>query len=749
MKCIITAILLLSCIITDAQSLKKRIEIGDQYNQEGDYYGASLEYAKAVAIDSIDIHLLFKYAESLRKYNNHELAAYYYKKIYGKGRGRLYPIGLFWLAEMQKHNQDYRNALKSWKKAAALHKKNKKSYEYLRARQESLSTSWAMRSIKDSVSGVVVSNLGEGVNTPNWEFSALIFNEQLLFSSLRSENVGPNLQVLDNEYTVNIYQATSKEGSWGGVEKMNATFNSSKYNTATGTFSTDGHRFYFVQAEADYKSSIYMTHYNNNKWSEAIKLAGDINGNFISTQPSFVGFDGKEFLLFSSDRPGGEGKLDLYYVPLINEDRTGKVLSLGKQINSPDDEVTPYYNYDTKTLFFSSKWHKNFGGFDVFKATGSLNELSSPVNMGQPINSSWNDFYFTIDNNGQGYLTSNRIGSIFKKGPTCCNDIWSVFIPTEADKTEEIVIETLDDLNKYLPVTLFFHNDCPNPRTTDTVTELNYITTYSDYHQLIPTYKTAYSAGLNEEKAIEAELDIEDFFNDFVDKGVRDLALFTKLLLIELNKGQNIELTIKGFASPLAKTDYNVKLTGRRITSLMNYLREYNTGEFNEYIDATAENGGTLSFNKIPFGEYTASKLVSDNVNDQKNSVYSRAAGLERKIEIQSITQAKRDSIYAEISCNQELYDFGSITQGEKVTHEFIINNTGTKPLEIENVVTRCGCSVAEYAKDPIPPGASTKIKVTIDTKGMEGKQVKSVTVVANSFPRNKRLVMTAEVINK
>ena len=90
-------------------------------------------------------------------------------------------------------------------------------------------------------------------------------------------------------------------------------------------------------------------------------------------------------------------------------------------------------------------------------------------------------------------------------------------------------------------------------------------------------------------------------------------------------KGQNIELTIKGFASPLAKTDYNVKLTGRRITSLINYLREYDKGQFNEYIDATAENGGTLSFNKIPFGEYTASKLVSDNVNDTKNSVYSRA----------------------------------------------------------------------------------------------------------------------------
>ncbi|MDC3336637.1 DUF1573 domain-containing protein [Flavobacteriales bacterium] len=749
MKFLLAFILILSSSLSEAQSLKKLIEIGDQYNEDGDYYGASLEYAKAVAIDSIDIHLLFKYAESLRKYNNHELAAHYYQKIYGKDRGRIYPIGVFWLAEMQKHNQDYRNALKSWKKATSLFKKDKKSYEYMRSRHEGLSTSWAMRAIKDSAQDVVVANLGEGVNTSNWEFSAVKFHEQLVFSSLRSENIGPNLQVLDKDYHVHIYQASYAENSWLESKKMNASFNSANYNTAAGTFSKDGLRFYFVQAGNDYKSAIYIAHYDNNKWSEATKLTGDINGDFIATQPFLFELNEKEYLLFSSNRPGGQGKLDLYYAPLQTESQTGKVINLGKQVNSPDDEVTPYYNSQLNTLFFSSKWHKNLGGFDVFKSIGPIDKLSQPLNMGQPVNSSWNDFYFSADDNGRGFMTSNRIGSIFEKGPTCCNDIWSVLLPTEQRKTEEIVIETLDDLNKYLPVTLYFHNDCPNPRTTDTITALNYITTYNDYHDLMPTYKVEYSAGLNEEKSIEAQLDIEDFFNDFVDKGVEDLALFTKLLLTELEKGQNIELTIKGFASPLAKTDYNVKLTGRRITSLMNYLREYNTGEFNEYIDATAENGGTLSFNKIPFGEYTASNLVSDNVNDQKNSVYSRAAGLERKIEIQSITQAKRDSIYAEIACSQALYDFGSVTEGDKVSHEFVIHNSGTKPLEIEKVVTRCGCSVAEYNQEPIAPGASTKIKITIDTKGMAGKQVKSVTVVANSFPRNKRLVLTAEVLKK
>jgi len=749
MRTILTIISFLICFSVGAQSLKKLIEIGDQYEAEGDYYSAQLEYEKAVLIDSVDIHLLFKYAEVLRKCNDHVKAEKYYSKIYGKDRGKIYPIGLFRLAEMQKHNKNYRLALKSWKKAANLFKKDKKSYEYRRARHEGLSTSWAMRAIKDSVEGVVVTNLGAPINTSDWEFSPLSWNGKLYFSALRSENTGPNLQVLDEEYNVNIYTGDSIAGIWNEVKKIDRKINSSAVNSATGTFSNDGTRFYFVRAGADFKSSIYLANYNDGKWSDPKKLEGDINGNHISTHPSFVEIDNKEFLLFSSDRPGGQGKFDLYYAPLTSAEKSGKAINLGKIVNSPDDEVTPHYDTRSKTLYFSSRWHKSFGGFDIFKASGELSKLAAPENMGQPINTSWNDLYFSIDKRGNGFLTSNRLGSIFLKGPTCCNDIWSVKVQTEEEITDEIVIETLDDLNNYLPVTLYFHNDCPNPRTTDTVTDLNYLTTYRDYHKLTPTYKKEYSKGLADEKAIEAQLDIEDFFDDFVDKGVADLALFTGLLLKELEKGQNIELTIKGFASPLAKTDYNVKLTGRRITSLINYLREYNQGEFNEYIDATAENGGTLSFNKIPFGEYTASKLVSDNVNDKKNSIYSRAAGLERKIEVQSITQARRDSSFSEITCSQELYDFGTLAQGDVVSHEFVITNSGNKPLEIEKVVTKCGCSVAEYPKKPIAPGEQAKIKVTLNTANMEGKQVKSATIVANSFPRSKRLVVTAEVVKK
>ena len=62
----------------------------------------------------------------------------------------------------------------------------------------------------------------------------------------------------------------------------------------------------------------------------------------------------------------------------------------------------------------------------------------------------------------------------------------------------------------------------------------------------------------------------------------------------------------------------------RRISTLINYLREYETGEYNQYMDKTAANGGELTFLKIPFGEYTANTNVSDDYYDARNSIYNR-----------------------------------------------------------------------------------------------------------------------------
>jgi hypothetical protein len=367
--------------------------------------------------------------------------------------------------------------------------------------------------------------------------------------------------------------------------------------------------------------------------------------------------------------------------------------------------------------------------------------------MGMPLNTPCNDLYFYKDRkNEYALLTSNRIGSYFKKSPTCCNDIYVVEYPKKEAPKDTVPYKNLEELNRYLPVTLYFHNDEPVPKSLDTMTRLNYMTTYDEYIKLIEKYKEEYSKGLESDKAAKAKKDIENFFSDYVDKGVSDLEIFTKLLLEELKKGFQIELTIKGFASPLAKTDYNVHLTKRRISSLINYLREYNGGEFQPYLNGTAANGGKLFFVKIPFGEYTAASEVSDDYYDQKNSVYNRKAALERKIEIQTVQRANKDSGVAEIRVDKESCAFGSGETGGGLKHKFIVKNTGKGVLRIENIVAYCDCTTGKITTKEIQPGQSAEIDVELNTANLDGKQVRSVTVVTNGFPPNKRLVVTAEV---
>lgn len=735
-----------------SQSFKQLIDYADVNAKAGDFYGASIYYEQAMKEDSTKIEVLYKYANALRMFNNYSKAAYYYQKVWDKDKGgRIYQDASFWLATMQKYNAEYKIASKNWKKVKSKYSRDKKGYEYLKAKQEVLSCTYANRVKNDSTDNVFVNNIGEKINTTDSEFGATKVKNELYFSSLRANSVSEALEVKDTQYKVKQYKGELTDSSVEQSELIKDLINNDLLHNANSTFNSGKGLLYFTQCDSLNKCKLVVSKLEGNKWSEPNELPERINeSESTTTQPNYCNIQGQDYLFFVSDRKGGVGKLDIWYTKILDGGTYSKPVNAGEIVNSIDNEVTPFYDTVENALYFSSTWHFGKGGFDVFKSKGAPDNLQKPENLLSPVNTQWNDLYFTIypekENERKGYLTSNRVGSLYKKGPTCCNDIYEVKILNEEKVVEKQEILTLEDLNKYLPVTLYFHNDRPGPRSMDTIVPLNYLTTYNTYTSLLPVYKSEFSKGLKEEEALDAELDIDDLFKSYIDKGVSDLNLFTKLLLIELKKGQKIEITIKGFASPLAKTEYNVNLTKRRISSLINYLNEYNDGEFRPYLNNTSKDGGALSFVKIPFGEYTASSNVSDNYDDQRNSVYSKNAALERKIEIQSVTFSEKVGDYAELSMGAGTYDFGKTKQGEILKHEFVIKNTGNVPMEIVGLEAICGCTKISIDKELILPEESGIITMILDTKELEGKQVKSATIFANSFPKIKRLVLTTEV---
>src|SRR5690554_5853523 len=183
-------------------------------------------------------------------------------------------------------------------------------------------------------------------------------------------------------------------------------------------------------------------------------------------------------------------------------------------------------------------------------------------------------------------------------------------------------------------------------------------------------------------------------------------------------------MLIKGFASPLAQTDYNVNLTKRRIASLVNYLKAYDGGVFRKYLEGTAENGGELRIIQIPFGEYQADQITSDNPNDVQNSVYSRAAAIERKIEIQSVDVIREEESIVLLNADQLIFDAGKQAEGTVIEHVFTLRNSGDVLITIAEKIEKSDGITYQLGSFQLEPNETTTLKITFDTSEKKGHQV-------------------------
>ena len=99
------------------------------------------------------------------------------------------------------------------------------------------------------------------------------------------------------------------------------------------------------------------------------------------------------------------------------------------------------------------------------------------------------------------------------------------------------------------------------------------------------------------------------------------------------------------------------------------------------------------------------------------------------------------------IEMHETRYDFGEMQQGESVTHDFILKNTGGADLIITAAKGSCGCTVPQWPKNPIAKGEEAVIKVTFNSAGKSGKQNKTVTLVSNAIPNTKVITINGNVI--
>lgn len=636
-------------LIINAQSIKHLLKQGSEAVSKKDYSSAAQIYNQIILIDSSKIEYQLLFADASRLNYDNDVSLHWYQKIYKKDNGKTYKEVPFYIAMQLKTNGKYKEAKKYFDKYYKK-QRNSKDKEKMRlaskAKQEFEACDIAQVIIKSPLD-VKVIHLDSAVNSRVSEYAPFEYDSILYFSSLRDKSKQDAAGVGFNKlYTA--HKSAIKPNKFLKAKELDSLFNKSNIHNANTSFNADFTKVFVSRCGAlnatQYRCEIYVSDFKEGHWTELKKLPAPINVNGSNTtQPCLSEINNKPVLFFSSDRGSGEGAMDIWYA-FMNADGTFEIpINAGKKINTIEDDITPWFVKENKTLYFSSTWHKGLGNFDIFTSEFKDNTFTDPQNIGYPINSSYNDIYYSVNSKkDRAYISSNRLGSYFEDKPNCCNDIYSFPITplTEPPKPIDSTALLINQMKVLVPLTLYFHNDEPEPKTKVIVTKKNYKKTYDDYTVLKPKYFAEYAKGLEGEQKELAINRVENFFEDSVDAGMQDLDKFALLLEQVLLRGEKVKITMKGYCSPLASTDYNVNLAKRRISSLRNYFMEYGNGKFVKYVDNTNESEGKIEFFNEDIGELPVS-TVSDDVKDVRNSVYSPFAASERKIQIIAISYLK------------------------------------------------------------------------------------------------------------
>lgn len=473
----------------------------------------------------------------------------------------------------------------------------------------------------------------------------------------------------------------------------------------------------------------------DSSWVVINKLEKLNEGN--ATMPHLVRINGVLHLFFVSDREGGEGGKDIW-ISRETKGTWGKPFNAGSRVNTIDDELAPFYFNDR--LYFTSTWYEGFGGWDIYYSLGKPGSFQRPENAGRGLNSNFNDWGLSFNpKKGIAFFSSDRPLEDGSKFPPCCTDLYAATWPLkeeEVTKTKtDSIYTSLFELNKVLPVKLYFHNDEPNPDSNDTTTVFTYTETFQKYLEMRDLYVKKLGSEKGSTEYTEEEVDA--FFENQVNQGMLDLTLFEDLLKKELVAGNTVKVTVRGFASPRAASDYNRRLSLRRIASLKNKWMK-------EEVFRSAFDSKSLEIIPLPFGEVQSKSDVSDDIKNEKKSIYSKGARLERRIEIESVSINKKEELTAKLDVGSGILYLGRVKQGSINTKEITLTNSGNTTLVIEDVEASCGCTVPVLAKETLLPGEKTSLKINFTAPNKVGKEVKFVTLFSNG---NAIKVITVEAI--
>lgn len=553
-------------------------------------------------IDHNEIYATHKIAECSRLLNHYQEAEQWYVKSlqlnWGNSKNE-YPLDTYWYAQILMNNNKHTQAVIEFKNFILENENAPKELEYYVNRSSVLIANCKFALSPESKNkGINVKHGDSLLNNGTSSYGATFFNHsKILISSARNTSVEDKEKKISSNLLSDIFTMGKSGDQHEGALNLSEIINTKDHEGAPSV-GDDKKTIYYTKWYTDNKSNaeLHVSKYFVDRWMTPRKLNSKINVKGYTSKHPYISKNNK-ILFFASDMPGGFGGMDIWYCKIDYKGFEGPPINLGSTINSEEDEITPFYHETTGVLYFSSKGHKNIGGFDVFKSNYNLsnNTSTEPQNLGYPINSSRNDLYYCLsDFQTEGYLTSNR-----EQCQSCddvyCNQIYTLKKAENEFLLTGYVFDT--ETNETIPNTTITVKDVKgefeNFKFQTDSTGFYSLPLEPEMHIFIKAQKIEYFADANVQSTIGLskseefvidfylelipweEIELKGILYDYDKASIRpESKIILDSLVTFLTINDNFIIEISSHTDINGSNTYNVKLSQKRAESVVNYLIE-------------------------------------------------------------------------------------------------------------------------------------------------------------------------------
>lgn len=537
-------------------------KIADSYYFNANYAEANVWYEKLIkSTEDVDYEYYYRYSQTLKTVPDLEKSNYYY----------------------------------------ALFSRMKKADS--RAQQFEAQSNYLSQITSDS-ERYTISHLD--VNSSFSDYGVFESKEGILFTSTRADSDSKIDTWTQQPFSRLFSSELALSNSFKNPEPFleNKIFNS---NESTAILTQDGLTLYFTRnnfkkrqqkknAKDEVSLKIYSARFKNGQWTDVVELP--FNSDHYNCAHPALSADEKT-LYFTSNMPGTMGQSDLYRVDILENGTFGTPENLGSTINTEGRETFPFLSAEGE-LYFASDGHLGLGGLDVFVSKRNDDaSFSKPVNLGNPINTAYDDFAYVLNSETRvGYFSSNRPGGKgsddiyrFLEKKTIYSDKKQVYTGKLQDALfgtpiANAVVSLFDDAKQMIDKTttnangeFVFNND---------YTSLGWYLTYEHgaYETKEVYLKTALFhaisapiALLPKEVQLKQGVDLAKFFTiqniyfdldqwEITPKAEKQIAI----LLHVLQQNPELKLEIKSHTDSRATAAYNLELSNKRALATRNWL---------------------------------------------------------------------------------------------------------------------------------------------------------------------------------